>query len=235
MIRAVLFDLDNTLTDFMHMKRISCDAALTAMLDAGLEIDKAKAENLLFEMYGEYGIEYQRIFQKFLERVNGKVDYRILASAITAYRRSQAGILEPYPRVRTTLIKLKEQGIKLAIVSDAPRMRAWLRITEMNLAEFFDFVVALDDTGKLKPHAAPFTAALEKLAMKPEEILFVGDNPERDIAGAKKFGMKTALAKYGLQNEMKEKAKVEAEKTNADYEINAVQDILKIVSGEADN
>ncbi len=196
-MKAVLFDLDNTLIDFMRMKKISCEAAISAMIDAGLQIPKEKAYKILFDLYGVHGIEHGEIFQKFLEKTVGKVDYRILSNGIAAYRRMQAGYLEPYPHVRSTLIFLKENGMTLGIVSDAPRMKAWMRLAEMGLTDFFDLVVTLDDTGKKKPHALPFRAALRTLGIPPSEILFVGDNPERDIKGAKKMGMKTALAKYG--------------------------------------
>jgi len=196
-MKAVLFDLDNTLIDFMRMKKISCEAAISAMIDAGLKMGKDEAYEKLFVLYGVHGIEHQQIFQKFLEEVAGEVDYRILSRGIAAYRKMQAGYLEPYPHVRSTLITLHEKGLKLGIVSDAPRLKAWMRLAEMGVADFFDFVVTLDDTGQLKPSALPFRAALEQLGCKPEEILFVGDNPERDIKGAKEIGMKTALAKYG--------------------------------------
>jgi putative hydrolase of the HAD superfamily len=221
-MKAVLFDLDNTLIDFMTMKRRSCEAAISAMIDAGLNMDKDEAYKKLFELYEEHGIENQRIFQKFLRKVTGKVDYRILARGITAYRRVQAGYLEPYPRVRSTLIALKEKGLILGIVTDAPRMRAWLRLTEMGLSDFFNVVITLDDTGVAKPNELPFKAALRAIGAKPEEILFVGDNPIRDIAGAKNLGMKTALAKYGqiFQNS----------KYKADYELNSFSDLISIIS-----
>ena len=44
MIKAVVFDLDNTLLDFMKMKRVSIKAAISSMLFAGLDVDKEKAE-----------------------------------------------------------------------------------------------------------------------------------------------------------------------------------------------
>ena len=224
MIKAVLFDLDNTLTDFMYMKRISCEAAINAMIDSGLKMDKDAAEKKLFELYKTHGIEDQTIFQKFLTDVQGSVDYRMLANAITAYRRRQAGVLVPYPHVRSTLIKLKERGIKLAIVSDAQRMRAWLRLSEMNLTEFFDVVVTLDDTGKLKPDEAPFKSAIQKINVRPNEILFIGDNPDRDIKGAKQLGMKTALAKYGQQ--------FFSDDVIADYELNDFADLLRVITSK---
>ena len=221
MVKAVLFDLDNTLLDFLRMKKISCEAAISAMIDAGLEMNQEKAYNKLFELYGVHGIEHQEIFQKFLKETIGKVDYRVLSAGIAAYRRMQAGYLEPYPHVRKTLINLREKGIHLGIVSDAPRLRAWLRLAEMGLSDFFDFVVTLDDTGKLKPSSLPFQAAIDVLKCSPQEILFVGDNPERDIKGAKAMGMKTALAKYGQI--------FPDSAVKADFELKDIQDIKKIV------
>ena len=85
MIKAVLFDLDNTLIDFMRMKRNSCEAAISAMIDAGLKIKKEKAQKKLFKLYDKYGLEEKKIFQKFLKEEVKKVDYRILANAIVAY------------------------------------------------------------------------------------------------------------------------------------------------------
>jgi len=196
-VKAVLFDLDNTLVDFMRFKRLCSEAAIRAMAEAGLVMGEEKAKKALFKMYNEYGIEDQRIFEKFLKKVQGEVDYRVLASGIAAYRKVKSSSLEPYPRVRETLVGLKTRGLILGIVSDAPRMQAWLRVAEMSLVEFFDFVIAWEDSGELKPSKMPFEQAIRKLGMKPGEILFVGDNPGRDILGAKRAGMKTALAKYG--------------------------------------
>jgi len=219
-LKAVLFDLDNTLVDFMEMKKRCSQAAVRAMVEAGLGISEKKATGLLFKMYSEHGIEDQNIFEKFLRKVRGEVDYRVLASGIAAYRRVKAGSLVPYPRVRETLIRLKGMGLVLGIVSDAPKMQAWLRLAEMNLAEFFDVVVALEDTGKLKPSKMPFKQALQKLGLEAEEVLFVGDNPERDIKGAKAMGMKTALAKYG---------QVESGREKPDFVLKEVKDLVKIV------
>lgn len=222
MFKAVFFDLDNTLVDFMRMKEQSCDAAIRAMTDAGIEAEEEKVKKLLYEMFRKYGMEDPLIFQKLLQELKGEVDYRVLSSAINAYRKAQVGLLFPYPGTRKTLVRLKELGLKLGVVSDAPKLKAWLRLTEMNIAEFFDFVIALEDTGKLKPDKMPFELALKKSGFKADEILFVGDNPERDIKGAKAAGMKTALAKYGQFPR--------AGGVKADYELSEISAIKEIVS-----
>lgn len=221
MIKAVLFDLDNTLIDFWKMKRLCSEEAVRAMVDAGLKIDEEKGIEKLFKLYQEHGMEDQRIFDKFIKSVHGKLDYKILASGVAAYRRVKFGHLATYPHTRETLIKLKENGLKLGIVSDAPAKQAWLRLAELNLIDFFDVVIALEGRGKMKPHSMPFRKALEKLKLKPEEILFVGDNPRRDILGAKKVGMKTALAKYGQI--------FKTGGVNANFELREISELERII------
>jgi len=218
-IKAVLFDLDNTLIDFMSMKKESCKAAISAMILAGLKMEKDRAFKLLFELYEKHGIENQRIFQKFLRKANKKIDYKVLASAIVAYRRYQAGVLKPYKNVIPVLSGLKKKGIKTAIVSDAPKMRAWIRLVEMGIENYFDVVVCFEDTKERKPSRLPFEKAINSLNLKPEDCIMVGDWPERDIAGAKALGMKTVFARYGS-------SKGDAD---ADYKIDDIKELLRIV------
>lgn len=221
MTEAILFDLDNTLIDFMLMKKRSCEAAIDSMIEAGLTMNRKKAMNILFELYGEKGIEYNRIFQDFLKKTIGRVDYRILAEGIVAYRKAQIAYVKPYPGTVKVLIELKKRGVKLGIVSDAPSVNAWIRLVEMGIVDFFDVVITLHDTGKKKPSKTPFLRAVRKIGVDPSKILFVGDWPDRDIKGAKALGMKTAFARYGSQKEIK--------KSGADYELKKIQDLLKVI------
>jgi len=219
-MKAVIFDLDNTLLDLMRMKKYCIDASIDAMIDAGLNMSKKRAEKELRALYMQ-NIEDQKIFQKFLRKVTGKIDPKMLAYAILAYRRIKSGFLAPYPGTKRTLIALKDKGLKLAVVSDAPREQAWLRLASLKLDDFFDTVVTYEDTRERKPSKKPFLRALKMLDVRPEDALMVGDWPERDMAGAKNIGMKTAFAKYG--NTTGYKGKV------ADYELKRITDLIRIL------
>lgn len=224
MIRAVIFDLDNTLVDFMAMKRQAVGAAITAMIDAGLTLPYDEIKARIDKIYSEKGIEFQKVFDHLLYDIFEKIDLKILSAGVIAYRRAREAALSPYPHVYATLMELLKHGIKLAVVSDAPGAEAWLRLCYLNFHHIFDYVVTFDDTHERKPSPLPFRKALQLLQIAPHEAVMVGDWPERDVAGAAKIGMKTIFARYGNT--------FNTEHSNADYEINDIREILDIITRE---
>ncbi|MCK9408201.1 MAG: TIGR02253 family HAD-type hydrolase [Bacteriovoracaceae bacterium] len=221
MIKAVIFDLDNTLVDFMAMKRQAIGAAINAMIDAGLKLTREEIQQRIDTIYQEKGMEFQSVFDQLLYDEFQKVDYKILSSGVIAYRQAREAALSPYPHVYTTLMNLLKMGIKLGVVSDAPAKEAWLRLTYLNLHHIFDHIVTFEDTGKRKPDPAPFEKILSLLQVAPSEALMIGDWAERDMVGASKVGMKTVFARYGDTFGTVE--------TNADYEVNDIADLIDIV------
>lgn len=221
MIKAVIFDLDNTLVDFMGMKRQAVEAAIQSMIDAGLGLTTDEVRRRIGEIYKERGIEFQNVFDQLLYDLFQKVDYKILSAGIIAYRRAREAALVPYPHVNMTLIGLLKRGIKLAVVSDAPAREAWLRLCSLNFHHLFDCVVTFGDTGERKPSPAPFRRAMEQLHVRPKEALMVGDWPERDVLGAAQLGMRTAFARYGDTFGTVE--------SNADFDLSDISALLPIV------
>jgi HAD superfamily hydrolase (TIGR02253 family) len=224
MIKAVLFDLDNTLVDFMAMKRQAIAAAIDSMIDAGLGLTREEAQARIDAIYKERGIEFQNVFDQLLYDVFQKVDYKILSAGIIAYRRAREAALVPYPHVNMTLISLLKRGIKLAVISDAPGREAWLRLCYLNFHHLFDHVITFDDTGERKPSPVPFLRALELLQVQPHEAIMVGDWAERDVVGAAQVGMVTVFARYGDTFGTVE--------SNARYDINDVSELLSVIDRE---
>ncbi|HEY4612623.1 MAG TPA: HAD-IA family hydrolase [Bacteroidota bacterium] len=224
MINTVIFDLDNTLVDFMAMKRQAIDAAISAMRDAGLQLPVEEIRRRIEAIYALRGIEFQNVFDQLLYDEFSKIDYKILSSGVIAYRRAREAALVPYPHVTMTLVELAKMRLKLGVVSDAPAREAWLRLSYLNLHHLFDAVVTYEDTGEYKPKPGPFRKALELLKAKPEESLMVGDWAERDVVGAKQVGMKTIFARYGDT--------FGTRVSNADYDIDDIARVIDIVRKE---
>ena len=221
MVKAIVFDLDNTLVDFSRLKKLAIRGGVKGMLEAGLEADEDTVYDRIFEIYEEKGWEYQTVFDDAILEFHGKPNLKFLAAAIIAYKKSREASLVPYPGVYATLIALIKKGIKLAVVSDAPGREAWLRLYQLNFHHLFDVVVTHSDTGEFKPSPKPFRRALEELKMDAKDCIMVGDWAERDMTGAKNVGMTTVFARYGDIFDTQEHG--------GDYEIARFRDILKIV------
>ena len=85
--------------------------------------------------------------------------------------------------------KLKENGYKIALLSDFPpeqKGNIW------GIRELCDVVLGSEEAGALKPDTTPFIKLAEQLNLEPKQILYVGNNHKYDIEGANKVGMKTA-------------------------------------------
>ena len=203
------------------MKQFSVKAAITAMNEAGLEVDEKKAYEDIFDLYMERGWENQQVFDDYLNQTVGEVSNKILAAGIVSYRRAREATLLVYPNVNKTLIQLIKMGINLAVVSDAPSREAWMRLYYLNLHHVFDPVLTFDDTGVRKPSPKPFQMALDYLKIKPNEAIMIGDWPERDVVGAKEIGMKTIFARYGDTFGTVD--------SGADWDVNNVYEVVNII------
>ena len=221
MIRAIIFDLDNTLLDFVKMKQFAVKAAITAMIEAGLNVDEEKAYKDIFDLYVDKGWENQQVFDDYLNQTVGNVSNKILAAGIVSYRRAREATLLVYPNVNKTLIELIKMGIQLSVVSDAPSREAWMRLYYLNLHHVFDPVLTFDDTGVRKPSPKPFEMALEIMKSTPDEVLMIGDWPERDVVGAKQIGIKTIFARYGDTFGTVD--------SGADWDVNDIYELVDIV------
>jgi len=222
MIKAVIFDLDNTLLDFMKMKEYAVKAAIAGMIEAGLDINPDESYETIIDIYEKKGWENQQVFNEFLNKKIGEVNNKYLAAGIVAYRRAREANLLLYPNVNHTLVELIKMSVKLAVVSDAPSREAWMRIYYLNLHHHFDVVLTFDDTNVRKPSPIPFEMALSQLNIDPEEALMVGDWPERDVVGANKLGIRTIFARYGDSFGTVD--------SGADWDINDVYEIVGIVN-----
>jgi len=221
MIKVVIFDLDNTLTDFMRMKESAVDAAVDAMVDAGLRLPTATIKEKIYEVYDKKGIEFQGVFDDVLEGLLGEVNHKVLAAGVVAYRRAKEAALVLYPHVRVTLFELIKRGVRLAVISDAPRKEGWLRLCYLQLHHMFEKVLTFDDTGERKPSPVPFRRVLDHFGIDPKDAMMVGDWPERDIRGAEQLGIVTVFARYGDRSGVEE--------SGASYDIDDIIELVEIV------
>lgn len=191
--RAVLFDMDNTLFDFIAaMKRGS--AAAVAVIGEG-----TGDQLLSYYLRGKYHVEDHANMQDFLQDTTGFTVDTYLA-AVKAFEEAKFTGLTPYPGIPDILADLTKAGYTLAVVTDAYGYAAEERLKRTGLAQYFTELVAYDTTGYKKPHHAPFQCAMDLLETAPYETAYIGDSIRRDIEPAKALGMATIYAAYGDRN-----------------------------------
>jgi putative hydrolase of the HAD superfamily len=219
-IRAVIFDMDNTLFDFIEAKKHAC-----RMVAASL--GRTDGEELFtYFLHSPHGFESEQNIHDYLSDRSAFTD-EVYRSSCEIYARRKLAVLKAYPGVHEVLARIRRKGLKTGIVTDAHHMNAHARLERLRLKEYFDCVVTTDMTGRKKPAREPFLLALQKLAVRPQEALLIGDSLRRDIAPARALGMITAYAKYGDRNVPGGVAELEP-----DHTVHDIREILYLIDHE---
>ena len=205
MIKAVFFDFYNTLATY-HPPREELYVNICRGL--GIEVE-AKA---LFSSLAAADIFYRNensrspIDKKTPEeKINFYVEYatRILRGAgveinrdtalqILAKVREQKWEFKAYEDTLPTLKELENRDLILGLISNVVQDME-PTYTELGLQPYLDFKVTSAEVGCDKPRPEIFQAALKKAQVKPEEVIYIGDQYDLDIVGARGVGMKALL------------------------------------------
>ncbi len=102
-------------------------------------------------------------------------------------------LAKPYPETLEALEMLKSKGIKIAIVSNTPKLSVDGILEKFGMDGLFDAVCFSYETGFLKTDTEMFDVVLEKLGVSKEDAIMVGDSMETDIVGAEKAGVMPVL------------------------------------------
>lgn len=177
MIRAVAFDLDDTLAVTVHdRKALLRDAASRA--DVSLTFDR---EDYLDAHREHSGTESRRpVFETLVDEDAG---------ALTrAYREAVGDALEPVDDAEALLETLRAD-FRLGLLTDGPEETQRDKLRQLGWTDAFDAVVVTGAIGAAKPAPEAFDALAVSLDVEPAEVAYVGDDPERDVAGAAAAGM----------------------------------------------
>jgi putative hydrolase of the HAD superfamily len=104
----------------------------------------------------------------------------------------QEGFMPPFREVRETLEQLWARGLQLGILSNYPPHLEDI-LERHGLHDYFDFFVVSSLVAMEKPDPAIFELAIAKSGCPREEILYVGDNPDDDLKGARAVGLTMIL------------------------------------------
>ncbi|RLI92324.1 MAG: haloacid dehalogenase [Candidatus Altiarchaeales archaeon] len=224
-IRALFFDIDDTLYDSTLQANLARESAIKAMIEAGLDVNEEKAMSSLREIVRKFGSNYSYHFDELLKKFGYDPNPRIVAAGVVAYHTTKIAYLVPFPDTIPTLLRLRDLGYRLGIITDGISVKQWEKLIRLGLQHFFHSVTISSDVGREKPDPEIFKIAIKNAGCKPKEAIMVGDRPDRDISGANKVGMVTVQIAKGKYRWVKPRD--ESEKP--DYTISTLADILDIL------
>jgi putative hydrolase of the HAD superfamily len=196
-IKAVGFDIDGTLYPHYRMFLYSLPSFLAHPLFVAL-FSRVRAELRESPQGGDFRAAQAAALAERLKADPEKTAQRIERYLYEAWE-GPFRLVKPYPHVRDTLEALRAEGFRLGAVSDFP---VGEKLKVLGVEDLFDCAFCSEDSGYLKPHPAPFLSLAERLGVRPDEVLYVGNSLSKDIEGAHGAGMRAAYLCGRLKKRM---------------------------------
>ena len=186
--RAILFDLDDTLTD-RHASLTQYARDFRLAFDAQLQ---AVSETHLLRVMIAADARGYAAREALFAALRTQLPWGTVPPVRTLAQHWESGF--PLASVARegaleALLALRERGVLLGIVTNGHTRIQRPKIEQLGLAQRVDCVVISEEVGYHKPDARVFARALQSLGCTGEQAWFVGDHPRNDIAGAAAAGL----------------------------------------------
>ena len=192
--KVIIFDLDGTLIDSSPDLALAINHMLTTIGKATFSLD---------EIHHWVGNGAQTLVKRALSgstKITSDIDKKEFENALKIfldfYAKNLAVETLTYPHVLSTLSQLKDNGYKLAIVTNKPFDFVEPILNELKLKEYFEFHLGGDSLKEKKPNPAPLLYVCEKLNVKPSDCVMIGDS-KNDILAAHACDMQSIGLTYG--------------------------------------
>lgn len=209
--QAVGLDLDGTLFDHRGAVAAAVDAFTIWLGAPTSEQTRAlwtAAEEEQFEQWRAGRITFQEQrrcrLQSFLPAIQVKVPQKeseldaLFEQYLLRYRAEWC----PFPDAVELLATLHRQQVPVGVLSNGNHEQQLDKLASIGLARYIDVVCTSELIGFAKPDPRAFHALAKGLGVEPADLVFLGDNPEHDIAGARAAGIRAGLVERGASPEV---------------------------------
>lgn len=179
MIKAIIFDLDDTLyPEYEYVKSGFLTVSLLLKEKFGIEDGYEK-------LLAAFAHDTKNVFDAVLQEENVAFDDKDISELVAAYRQHYPRDIRFFDGTDDVLKKLRADGIKLGVITDGRTDTQKLKIEALEVESYVDCVIITDSLGGeqfRKPSPVAFEKMLACFKIKPENAVYVGDNPLKDFA-----------------------------------------------------
>ena len=232
MKKAILFDLDDTLYRYKipHEKSLkevykTLNKNIKISFKEFLKLYNISKTEIQRELSGTAS-SHNRVlyFQRLIEKTHNTVKPDLILKLYKTYWNTFLKNIKLFKGVIQLLKELTKRKIKIAIVTDLTAHIQLRKLHKLGISKYVNTLITSEEAGSEKPHSNMFLSALNKLNILSKEVIYVGDNPKRDMEGANAVGINTVLLKKG---ELSKIPKEDYRKPN--FVIKEISELLKIL------
>ncbi len=203
-LRAIFFDIDDTLYSTSEFSEIARLNALDSMIEHGLTMPRDELHEELKEVISEFSSNYEHHFDKLLLRIprryyKGRNPAVLIAAGVIAYHETKNRLLAPYEDAVEVIRLLSETDMILGVVSEGLEVKQAEKLLRMRIVPYLtqNAIFISDQLGMSKPNPKLYRRVCSDLNIKPVETMYVGDNPFHDIDPPNSIGMMTVRMRRG--------------------------------------
>ncbi|MBO6132886.1 MAG: HAD-IA family hydrolase [Lachnospiraceae bacterium] len=210
MIKAVVFDLDNTLYSYdkahSFAYRVIREYAERTFGWTEKEFDRRHHEAMqeIFNRLGDVAATHNRVlrYQRMIE-LAGLPLHPYVLDMNDLYWGAFFAVSRPYPGALEALDFIRSKGMKVGIATNMTAQHQFVKLSRMNFLPLIDFMVSSEETITEKPNSQVFLRCAEKAGAKPDECLMIGDSVQHDIHGAICAGLKAIWVRAEVESDEK--------------------------------
>ena len=203
--QAVFFDFGGTLFSYRDLSEAPTSPVRESLAQLGIRVEPGeagraywKATREAFQAYAKLPFYLHRdlfrdTFARFARELGVEPSEAYLDESVERQRVFMLRTFRLREDCLATLETLKKAGISLSIVSNIDDDYLDEMVPHAGLDRVLHHWSSSEEAASCKPDAGFFHYAMEKAGVSAEQVLFVGDSPEHDIAGARAVGMTTVL------------------------------------------
>ncbi|MBI2898930.1 MAG: TIGR02253 family HAD-type hydrolase [Planctomycetes bacterium] len=233
MLKAVFFDIDDTLFSTTEFAALARRAAIEALRTHGVRMSAEELLREFQEVVAEFSSNYPNHIDKLLlrlprEATAGVNPAVLVAAAVAAYHDAKGPHLRPFPDVLPALRRLAASPLFRGIITSGLPVKQAEKLLRLGVYPLLTpaAIFISDQIGISKPNPKLFLRACADCGLEPSECAYVGDHPANDIDPANEIGMVTVLARRNTRHS-NEPARTAPRHIVADF-----TELLTLLSGE---